>query len=319
MRQILIGCCLFASCLSIPGSCQPSGNQDWFNNSSKENEKQLDDKKREDSKAKEQFGKTKDGFDQLKEEMRQLHEKVNKEREELKKLDKQRAEENRRRMEEERKTFEKREQEFKKNWETKRKQSKEFFEKREKEFDQLRERLKEDLQRQSQQQEQEEIEQIKEIIISQLGLKQPSNYEIASSNFQEQCFKCSSEQLFQDPQVLVFMSFSIPDDTWIGLSPELEKVGGTFVLRGLPDQSFQALASRILKLKEQGVNVPIQLDPKSFLKFEITQVPSMVVVEEQNFDKVSGLISLKFALEKMAERGETQIAKTLYYSLKGRV
>ena len=123
----------------------------------------------------------------------------------------------------------------------------------------------------------------------------------------------------QIPQVLVLMSFSIPDTAWISLSKELEKMGGVFVLRGLPEQSFQLLASRILKLKEQGVNAPIQIDPKSFLDYEINQVPTIVVVEEKIFDKVSGHVSLKFALEKMAQQGETKTASKMYQGLKDQI
>jgi conjugal transfer pilus assembly protein TrbC len=219
MRDILINCCLVASFLSLPGFCQTTIHQSWFNK----------------------------------------------------------------------------------------------IENREKEFDQVHKQLIEELQKQ----EQKEVEQVKKVMTSQCGTKQQS----ACASLKEQCLNCSSDDwtIFQDPQVLVFMSFSIPDHAWISLSQELEKMGGAFVLRGLPNQSFQALACKILKLKEQGVNAPIQLDPKSFLKFEINQVPAIVVVEKQIFDKISGHVSLKFALEKMAEHGETKIAKTLYQTLKGQI
>ena len=306
MRHILIGCCLVASFLSISGFCQTSVNRDWFNTS----------QKKEDSKADDKIGKTKDGFDELKEKMRQLKEKVNKEKEENRKQDSQKVEECRHQMEERRKKFEKEHRDFEDRWQASSKQSKEFFNKQEKEFDQVRKQLIEELQKQKQTQEQEEAERVKEVITSQCGVKQQNTFAILNS--QRQCRNCFSEDLaiFQDPQILVFMSFSVPDSAWISLSQELERVGGTFVLRGLPNQSFQALASYIFKLKEQGVNAPIQLDPKSFLEFEIHQVPAIVAVEEQIFDKVSGHISLKFALEKMAEYGETNIAKALYQLLK---
>ena len=170
-----------------------------------------------------------------------------------------------------------------------------------------------------QKREQEETEQVKGILTAQCGFNQQSNR--INLNSQGQCLNCLSGDLtvFPDSQIFVFMSFSIPDHAWISLSQELEKIGGTFVLRGLPNQSFQELAVRILKLKEQGVNAPIQLDPKSFLKFEIHQVPAFVAVEEQNFDKVLGHISIKFALEKMAEYGETKVAKTLHQLLKDQI
>jgi type-F conjugative transfer system pilin assembly protein TrbC len=313
MRQILVGCCLLATIFNMSGFCQTSVNQSWFNKKAEE-KAELPNQQREDIHIQTLQDRIKDN-QELKQRLKELE---NKERERWKKREEELIERDRT-WQEGCKELEKKNQEFRKNWETKSKQSKEFFEKREKEFDQIRERLKEDLQRQREKQEQQEAEQMKEIIASQFRLKPQSIYANADLNSQGQCFNCSTANSFQDAKILIFMSFSVSDHSWISLSQELEKVGGTFVLRGLPSQSFQALANRILKLKEQGVNASIQLDPKSFLKFEIKQVPAIVVVEEQAFDKVSGLVSLQFALEKMAEYGDTQIAKTLYHSLKSQI
>lgn len=133
----------------------------------------------------------------------------------------------------------------------------------------------------------------------------------------KQCSNCMGNATsLEDPSLYVFMSFSLPDQAWIKLSPEVEKGGGTFVLRGLPEQSFQALAARILDLKEKGVNAQIQLDPKKFQEYQVSHVPAFVVAEEERFDKAAGHISLKYALETMAKRGETKLAKTLYQSMR---
>lgn len=138
-----------------------------------------------------------------------------------------------------------------------------------------------------------------------------------TSQLEKDCSNCMNGQMdpFQDPQVFAFMSFSIPDATWISLSNELEKVGGIFVLRGLPNQSFRELADKIFVLKEKGVNVPIQLDPQQFQIYQLTSVPTFVVPEGEQFDKVTGNVSLKFALELMAQKGETSAAKLLYQLL----
>lgn len=131
-----------------------------------------------------------------------------------------------------------------------------------------------------------------------------------------ECINCSSDlsEIFTDPQMFVFMSFSIPDETWVSISRELEKVGGVFVIRGLPQNNFKELASKILSLKEKGVDVPIQLDPKKFQVYQLTSVPAFLVIEEKSYDKVVGNVSVKFALELMATKGDTLSAKLLYRS-----
>lgn len=135
--------------------------------------------------------------------------------------------------------------------------------------------------------------------------------DIQNKTVKNECFNCSSDsqEIFSDPQVFVFMSFSIPDETWVSLSGELEKVGGIFVIRGLPKHSFTELASKILSLKEKGVNSPIQLDPKKFQAYQLTSVPVFLIEEEKSYDQLMGNISLKFAIDMMAQRGETLAAK----------
>lgn len=115
----------------------------------------------------------------------------------------------------------------------------------------------------------------------------------------------------QEESLLVCISFSVPKESWVSLSNEVEKTGGAFIVRGLPDNSFQQLAYRVKELKDAGVNVPIHIDPRCFKKYLISEVPSFVVVDGGRYDKVAGNISLKGALELMAQEGETEKAKEL--------
>lgn len=133
----------------------------------------------------------------------------------------------------------------------------------------------------------------------------------------DKCQQCFHEEVASShAQVLVFMSFSIPPNVWISLSQELEHVQGTFVLRGIPQQSFQLLAKRVLELKNQGVNAPIQLDPQAFKTYQIEHVPSFVVMDDDKFDKVIGNVSLQFALNLMTQKGQTSLAPLLYSILR---
>lgn len=154
---------------------------------------------------------------------------------------------------------------------------------------------------------------LKERLNSENFLKNPLDEDKPHSH-SNNCKNCISEHLsLEEPSSLyVFMSFSLEDSLWIQFSKELEKIGGTFVLRGLPQNSFKELANRIFDLQDKGVIVPIQIHPKLFQEYEVEIVPSIVVVEENQYDKISGNLSIQCALEKMSQRGETNQAKILY-------
>jgi type-F conjugative transfer system pilin assembly protein TrbC len=106
-----------------------------------------------------------------------------------------------------------------------------------------------------------------------------------------------------DSRILIFMSFSVPDAAWVTLSKQLEKHEGAFVLRGIPDNDFLAFSDKVMRLKERGVEADIQIDPKQFERFDISLVPSFIFPKEEGFDKVTGNISLNYALELVKEGG----------------
>ena len=108
----------------------------------------------------------------------------------------------------------------------------------------------------------------------------------------------------EQASLMVFMSLSVPEQIWLDLSKEINKAGGVFVLRGLPNNSFKNLATVLLKLKERGMEAPIQLHPQLFEEYSIDQVPTFVVRDGKKFDKISGAISLSSALEKINEKGD---------------
>ena len=76
-----------------------------------------------------------------------------------------------------------------------------------------------------------------------------------------------------DTPLKVYISFSVPEATWIEFSKPLEKLGGSFVLKGLPNNSFREFASRIMHLRKAGVLAPITIDPTSCET--VSQVPSL--------------------------------------------
>lgn len=156
-------------------------------------------------------------------------------------------------------------------------------------------------------------EHLKERLIAENLLTNPLNSNTSTIQ-REDCSSCGfdSQLLDESFSLYVFMSFTLEDTLWIQFSKELEKIGGIFVLRGLPQNSFKELANRIFELQEKGVTVPIQIHPQLFQQYEVLLVPTIVVVEENRHDKISGTLSIKGALEKMSSRGETNQAKALY-------
>lgn len=123
----------------------------------------------------------------------------------------------------------------------------------------------------------------------------------------------------QDPTLRVFMSFSIPDETWLQLSQDVADVGGVFVLQGLPNNSFRDFAARLLALREKGLAVQVDIDPKKFKDYDVTRVPTFVISQDGLFDKVSGNVSTSFAMDLMARQGDTALAKSVINRLKERM
>ncbi len=107
-----------------------------------------------------------------------------------------------------------------------------------------------------------------------------------------------------DFNLYVLMTFDLPDSLWLEYSLDLEKVKGTFVLRGLPQDSFIAFAKRIKDLRAIGVRAPIQLNPMIFDRYEVLNVPSIILEEGKLYDKISGPVSIHYALQKFSDEGD---------------
>jgi type-F conjugative transfer system pilin assembly protein TrbC len=105
--------------------------------------------------------------------------------------------------------------------------------------------------------------------------------------------KCPSlpfPALFSDsttPSLLVFMSFSVPLESWKETSFYLEKLNGAFVLQGLPNNSFEELAKQIIQLRQKGIRAPILLDPHTFTTYNVTSSPTFVLIQDSHHDKIS--------------------------------
>lgn len=125
----------------------------------------------------------------------------------------------------------------------------------------------------------------------------------------KRCYVGNSKEV--EPALLAFISFSLPDNILISISRSLKEYNGVMILQGLPQNSFKELSKRLISLKENGLLAQVQIDPRLFDRYEVSQVPTYVVPEDNTFDKIAGNISVEYALEAMAKNGETKKAKRL--------
>ena len=124
-------------------------------------------------------------------------------------------------------------------------------------------------------------------------------------------------------KIIIFMSYSVPKPVWQKLKDEAKtlKQPIQFVLRGLPCNSFQELAKKVMEYKCQ-----VSIDPPLFERYGITAVPAFLIKQKgifvkNNSDKKDhnpyqapvkgqkpgqetiffGNVSLSFVVEKMAK------------------
>jgi len=110
--------------------------------------------------------------------------------------------------------------------------------------------------------------------------------------------KCYSGDDYQyDENIEVLISFSMPDQIILELSKDLYRVNGRMVIKGLYKGSFQETINKVMELKEIGVLTSIAIDPTVFDDYDVNIVPTFIVYEENQTDKLSGNVSLLYALE----------------------
>lgn len=107
-------------------------------------------------------------------------------------------------------------------------------------------------------------------------------------------------------RVKVFMSFSAPTETWLEHSKTLEKLNGVFIIRGLPENSFQVFSQQIMEFRKKDIQAPIQIDPDAFDFYGVSSIPTIVIEDGSNSDKITGNIRLESALRRVFEEGSSR-------------
>ena len=111
---------------------------------------------------------------------------------------------------------------------------------------------------------------------------------------------------------LIFTSFSLGEKNLENLIKIVSDYNGAVILRGFKNDSFKETAAFLSKFSTEREGVLI--DPSLFTEYEITKVPTFVLTKPCNeglqvsckavFDKLTGMVNPRYALEKFSISGE---------------
>ena len=118
------------------------------------------------------------------------------------------------------------------------------------------------------------------------------------------------------PQVLIFVSFSMPEQSLKAWSEQAARVDGKLLLRGFVGNSLEKTIARTQELFGKKEDGEFLMDPEAFDTYNIKAVPAVVVTQETNctndtcpapnFDAAYGDTGLEEALELIKSRGTAQ-------------
>lgn len=118
-----------------------------------------------------------------------------------------------------------------------------------------------------------------------------------------------------NPNVIIFISFSIPEQSIVSLLQDAKKLHASVVIRGLIHNSFKETFIKMASIVKKAGGGGVELNPPVFKKFDIQKVPAIVVLptsqtcysqkicSEDKFDVVYGDIPLFNALKTIRDHG----------------
>ena len=127
------------------------------------------------------------------------------------------------------------------------------------------------------------------------------------------CEPKSLTSVENEPQLLIFVSLSMPEQSLKLWAEQAEKIKGKLLLKGFVDDSLQATIDETLRIFKEP-KADFLVHPEAFEKFNIDKVPAVVIASPDDcleddcpaplFDVVYGDTSLEDALNKIASSGE---------------
>jgi type-F conjugative transfer system pilin assembly protein TrbC len=122
------------------------------------------------------------------------------------------------------------------------------------------------------------------------------------------------DDLTSNTSLRIFVSSSMSMNLLKSYAKSAKKYNAILVFQGLPDGSWRKLSDLVSEISGNDNNaIAMQIDDESFKQFGITNVPSFVLAKEEDvfsenpkvtFDKVTGSIGIKKALELFKDHGE---------------
>lgn len=103
----------------------------------------------------------------------------------------------------------------------------------------------------------------------------------------------------------VFVSFSMPTNLLEETLAECARLKMPAYLNGLYHDSMRETAYKLIDLSKRIPDLNVQIDPTAFEKFDIHQVPALVVENGNAFDVIYGHLSLEEGLLRIAGRGDS--------------
>ena len=123
-----------------------------------------------------------------------------------------------------------------------------------------------------------------------------------------------SDDLTSNTSLRIYVSSSMSVSLLKSYATSAKKYNAILVFQGLPSGSWRKLSDLVSELSGNDNNaIAMQIDDESFKQFGITNVPSFVLAKEEDvfsenpkvtFDKVTGSIGIKKALELFKDHGE---------------
>lgn len=140
---------------------------------------------------------------------------------------------------------------------------------------------------------------------------------VAGEDYKSIAYNASSFNKKPMPSILVFVSFSMPQNSLEAYLRDAKKIHASVVIRGLIDNSFQKTFQKVATLVKSSGGDGIELNPLWFKRFDIQTVPAVVVVpegsscfksdfchKESDFDVMTGDIVLSAALKEIRDKGK---------------
>ena len=112
----------------------------------------------------------------------------------------------------------------------------------------------------------------------------------------------------------IFVSSSMSKNLLKSYAKSARKYNATLMFQGLPSGSWRKLSDLVYEISEgDDENIAIQIDDEAFNQYGVIVVPAIILAKEEEalsenpritFDKVTGSIGIRKALELFCERGQ---------------